>query len=173
MFLRLPGRLSAARTGKSATAFLAQTSNANRARDATLTFHHHNNYTFRGHRCFCVSGGGVDSTRRWKGSLRDQDASALVTTDWTRWDRVSAVAPSVPEPAQSADYLDFIRFYQAVRVNGRHNNSTEESLGNVLFTGACRVSSPRRAAWTMQTRASSTKRGDTGEEQAAADKEVI
>lgn len=168
MFLCLTGRLSAARTGKSAAAFLAQTSNVNR--DATLTLHN-NNYTFLEHRCFCVSGGGVGSPRLWKRTLRDPDTSAFITTDWTHWDRVTAVAPSLPEPAQSADYSDFIR-QPSVRVKGRHN-STEESLGNVLFTGFWRVSSPRCAAWTMQTRASSTKRGDTGEEQAAADKEVI
>lgn len=170
MFLCLTGRLAAARTGKSGTAFLAQSCRANRPRDATLTSHN-NNYTFQGHRCLCVSGGSVDSTRPWKRTLRDQDAPAFVPTDWTQWDRVTAAAPSLPEPAQSAEYSGFIT-QPAVRF-GRRHNSTEESLGNVIFTGSWRVSSPRCAAWSMQTRASSTKRGDSAEELAAADKEVI
>lgn len=164
MFLRLTGRLSAAGTAKSAAAFLAPV-NANRLRNATLTLHN-NNHTFLGHRCFCVSGGGVDSTRLWKRSLRDRDASAWLTTDGTRSDRVTAI-----EPAQSAAFSDFIR-RPSVLVTGR-NNSTDESLGNVLFTGNWRVPNPRCASWTMQTRASSTKRGDTGERQTAADKEVL
>lgn len=161
MFLCLTGRLSAARTGKSVTAFLAQASNANRPRDAALTLHN-NNYTLQTRRCFCVSGGGVDSSCPWKRTVRNRDGSAFVTADWRHWDRVAAVAPSLPEPAQSADNSDVVR-QPAVRVKGR----TEESLGNVLFPGSWRVSSPCCAAWTMQTRASSTKRGDTG------DKEVI
>lgn len=169
MFLCLTGRLSAARTGKSA-ALLAQTSNAKRPTDAALTLHNNNNnyYTFQRHRCFCISGASLDSSRLWK---RSQDASAFVTPNWTHWDRVTAVAPRLPETAQSADYLDFLR-QPTARVKGRHN-STEESFGNVLFTRTWRASSPRCAAWTMQIRASSTKRGDTGEGQTAADKEVI
>lgn len=170
MFLCLTGRLSAARTRKSAAAaLLAQTSNAKRPTDAALTLHNNNNYyTFQRHRCFCLSGASLDSSRLWKGS---QDASAFVTPDWTHWDRVTAVAPRLPETAQSADYSDFLRQPTGL-VKGRHN-STEESFGNVLFSGTWRVSSPRCAAWTMQIRASSTKRGDTGEGQTATDKEVI
>lgn len=162
MFLCLAGRLSAARTGKSATAFLAQTSTANRPSDATLTLHNNNNSTFQGRRCFGVSGGGVGSTRLWKRTLRDQDSSAFVTRDRTHWDRVTAVAPGLSAPAQCADYLALIR-QPAVRVKGR-NKSTEEPIGNVLFSGSWRVPSPRCSAWTMQTRASSTKRGDTGDD---------
>lgn len=164
MFLCLTGRLSAARTGATTAAFFAQV-NANSQADATLTLHN-NNTTFQGHRCFCVSGGGVDSTRLWKRALRHRDASAFITTD-----RATATAPRLPEPAQSAGYPDFIR-KPSVLANGRHS-STEESLGNVLFTGNLRVPSPRCPSWTMQTRASSTKRGDTGQEQTAANKEVI
>lgn len=170
MFLCRTGRLSAARTGTTTAAFFAQV-NANSQRDATLTLHNNNTTTFQGHRCFCVSGGGVDSTRLWKRALRYRDASAFITTDRTRSDRVTAIAPRLPEPAQSAGYPDFIR-KPSVLVNGRHS-STEESLGNVLFTGNLRVPSPRCPSWTMQTRASSTKRGDTGQEQTAANKEVI
>lgn len=181
MFLCLTGRLSAARTGKSATAFLAQTSNANRPTDAALTLHKNNNindnndnndnnnYTFQRHRCFCVSGARLDPARLWRRALRDQDAPALVTPDRARWDRLPAVAPRLPEPAQSADDSDLLR-----QPTGRlFHNSAEESPGNVLFTGSWRVSSPRCAAWTTQTRASSTKGGDTGEGQTPADKGVI
>ncbi|TWW61867.1 protein FAM210B, mitochondrial isoform X1 [Takifugu flavidus] len=166
MFLCLTGRLSAARNGKTTAAFLAQVS-ANKPRDATLTLHNNNNNTLQGRRCFCVSGGGVDSTRWWRRTLRYRDA--FVTTDRTHLDWVAAIAPSLPEPAQSAPYSDFIR-KPSVRVNGRHS-STEESLRNVLFTGNWRFPSPRCASGTMQTRASSTKRGDTGQEQTAANKE--
>lgn len=166
MFLRLTGRLSAAGSAKSAAAFLAPV-NANRPRDAALTLHN-NNHTFLGHRCFCISGGGVDSTRLWKRTLRDRDASAWGTADGTRSDRVTAM-----EPAQSAAYSDFIR-RPSVLVTGRSSSSADESMGNVLFTGSWRVPDPRCASWTrLQTRASSTKRSDTGEGQAAADKEVL
>ncbi|XP_056885510.1 protein FAM210B, mitochondrial isoform X2 [Takifugu flavidus] len=134
MFLCLTGRLSAARNGKTTAAFLAQVS-ANKPRDATLTLHNNNNNTLQGRRCFCVSGGGVDSTRWWRRTLRYRDA--FVTTDRTHLDWVAAIAPSLPEPAQSN----------------------------------WRFPSPRCASGTMQTRASSTKRGDTGQEQTAANKE--
>lgn len=167
MFLCLTGRLSAARTGKTTAAFLAQV-NANKPRDATLTLHNNNN-TLQGHRCFRVSGGGVDSTRWWRTTLRYRDA--FEATERTHLDWVAAIAPSLPEPAQSAPYSDLVR-NPSVRVNRRHS-STEEPLRNVLFTGNWRFPSPRCASWTMQSRASSTKRGDTGQGQTTANKEVI
>ncbi|CAF96499.1 unnamed protein product [Tetraodon nigroviridis] len=168
MFLCRTGRLCAARTGAAATAFLAPTSNANGRRDATLTLH--NNYTFQGHRCLVLSAGGVDPTRPWKRTVRHRDAPAFVAPERPRWDRASAAAArSLPQPAPSASYSDVLRL-PALRVERRHS-SAAEPFGSVLFAGSWRLPGPRGgAAWSPQTRASSTK---TGQEPAAADKESL
>lgn len=177
MFLCRTGRLSAAaleQTFKSTGSFLVQVK-AERLRDVTLTLR--KDYTFQGHRCVCVSVGGVDSSRAHPGKRQQPEPqpvqkwdtpSGFVITDWAHLNQVAAIAESLSKTAQSRD---FIR-QPFVRANRRHSSRGEPG-GNVLFTGDWGVSSRRCSSWTMQTRASSTKKSVAGEEQAADNKGVI
>lgn len=166
MFLSRTGRLSAAaldQTFRSTGSVLAQVK-IERPRN-TLTLR--KDYTFQGHRCFCVSSRGIESSGAHKRQQQPEPRPILkwdtspdfVITDWGHLNRVAAVAGNFLKSAQSAQPL----------VHGIR----KEPGVNVLFTGDWGVSSRSCSSWTMQTRASSTKTRDAGEEQAADNKGVI
>lgn len=171
MFLSRTGRLSAAaldQTFRSTGSVLAQVK-IDRLRKDTLTLR--KDYTFQGHRCFCVSVRGVESSGAHKGQQQPEPRPILkwdtspdfVITDWGHLNRVAAIAGNLLKSAQSA------HFKRQPLVHG----SRREPGVNVLFTGNWGVSSRSCSSWTMQTRASSTKTSDAGEEQAADNKGVI
>lgn len=177
MFLCRTGRLSAAAVDqafKSAGSFVVQVK-ADRPRNVTLPLR--KDYTFQGHRCFCVSVGGVNSTREHAGKQPQpvqnwHSPSGFVITNWGHLNRVAAVAANLSKSVQSAaGYSDLIR--QSLVRGNRRQSSRGERGGDVLFTVNGGVSSRRCSSWAMQTRASSTKKSDAGEEQAADDKGVI
>ncbi|XP_035517943.1 protein FAM210B, mitochondrial [Morone saxatilis] len=169
MFLCRPGRLSAAaldQAFRSTGSFLVQVK-ANRLGDVTLTLR--KDYTSQGHRCFCASVGGGDSTRAHLRKQQQQQqpdqnrdsSSAFVITDWSHLDRV---AVNLSKRVQSeGGGRDIVR-QPLLRANRRHS-SGGEPVGNVLFRGNWGVSSLRCSTRTMQTRASSTTKRDPGEEQ--------
>ncbi|XP_051271512.1 protein FAM210B, mitochondrial isoform X1 [Dicentrarchus labrax] len=169
MFLCRTGRLSAAaldQAFRSTGSFLVQVK-ANRLRDVTLTLR--KDYTSQGHRCFCASVGGGDSTRAHLRKQQQQQpqpdqnrdsSSGFVIADWGHSDRV---AVNLSKRVQSEGGNRDIGRQPLVRANRRHS-SGGEPVGNVLFTGNWGVSSLRCSTRTMQTRASSTTKRDPGEE---------
>lgn len=171
------GRLSAAAVDqafKSAGSSLVQVK-ADRLSNVTLPLR--KDYTFHGHRCFCVAVGGVDSTREHAGKHPQpvqnwHSSSGFVITDWEHLNRVAAIAVNLSKSVQStAGHSELIR--QSLVRGSRRHSSRGELGGDVLFTGHGGISSRRCSSWTMQTRASSTKKSDGGEGQAADDKGVI
>ncbi|XP_076596565.1 protein FAM210B, mitochondrial [Chaetodon auriga] len=157
---------------KPAGSFLVQVK-ANRLRNGTLSLH--NGHTLQEHRRFCVSVGGVDSTRVLLGKPQPEpqsgqnweSSSGFVVTDWAYLDRVAAVAVSLSQSVQSEAGKSGALRQPLVHASRRYS-SRREPVCNVLFTGNWGVSSRLCATRAMQTRASSTKRSDAGEGQAAA-----
>lgn len=172
------GRLSAAAVDqvfKSAGSSVVQVK-ADRLSNVTLPLR--KDYTFHGHRCFCVAVGGVvDSTggragKRPRPVQNWHSPSGFVITDRGHLNRVAAIAVNLSKSVQStAGHSELIR--QSLVRGQRRHSSTGESGGDVLFTGHGGIYGRRRSSWTTQTRASSTKKSDGGEEQAAHNKGVI
>lgn len=172
MFLCRTGRLSAAAVDqvfKSAGSSVVQVK-ADRLSNVTLPLR--KDYTFHGHRCFCVDSTREHAGKRPRPVQNWHSPPGFVITDWEHLNRVAAIAVNLSKSVQSTAGHPELTRRSLVRGNRRHSSRGEPG-GDVLFTGPGGISSRRCSSWTMQTRASSTKKSDGGEEQAADDKGVI
>ncbi|KAK5872200.1 hypothetical protein PBY51_012921 [Eleginops maclovinus] len=152
---------------KSTDSFLVRVK-ANRLRDVTVTLR--KGYTFQRYGCFCGSVPGTNEAldplgkqqhNPDRGPVQHRDSPCAPHRG--HLNRVATIAVNLSKCVQSkGGNVDII---------AHANTLGRGELGNGLFTGYWGVSSRLCSTGTMQTRAFSTKKSETGEEHTANNKE--